>query len=153
METWQRRDPCLLIPAHSFLNSRVWHWFILLVCRYGGSPLGRISVDTWIDSSSCLPFPSPNFFMSSWTIDCLLSLPGVQLAIPWGTSGMREEKKVLKNTHAVHMTDTLWGGTKTATIGPWPSEPSTAAPGSSLCLSASSSAWIDRAKLVLGFNI
>lgn len=35
---------------------------------------------------------------------------------------MREEKKVLKNTQAVHMSDTLCGGTKTALVGP--SDPS-----------------------------
>lgn len=65
-----------------------------------------------------------------------------QLAIPWGTSGMREDKKVLKKTQTVHMTDTLWGGTKTADIDPCPSDSSSAAAAdSSLCLSASSSAW------------
>lgn len=30
---------------------------------------------------------------------------------------MREEKKDLKNTQAVHMSDTLCGGTKTAVLG------------------------------------
>lgn len=52
----------------------------------------------------------------------------------WGPSGMREEKKVLKNTQAVHMSDTLCGGTKTAVVGP--SDPSSGA--------ATSSAWKDR---------
>lgn len=68
------------------------------------------------------------------------SVIGGQLAIAWGTSGMREEKKVLKKTQAVHMTDTLWGGTNTAVICSCPSDPSTAAAGSSLCLSARSTA-------------
>lgn len=36
-----------------------------------------------------------------------VSILGCQLAIPWATSGMREEKNVLRNTQAVHMTDTL----------------------------------------------
>lgn len=68
---------------------------------------------------------------------------GCQLATPRGTSGTREEKKVLKKTQAVHMTDTWWGGTNTAVSCSSPSDPSPAA-GSSLRLSAASSGWRDR---------
>lgn len=67
---------------------------------------------------------------------------GRQLATPWGTSGISEEKNVLKKTQAVHMIDTRWGGTNTAVNCSSPSEPSPpAAAGSSLPPSAASSAW------------
>lgn len=38
---------------------------------------------------------------------CLSIVCGGQLATGWGSSGMREDKKVLKKTQTVHMMDTL----------------------------------------------
>lgn len=62
----------------------------------------------------------------------------------WGSSGMREERKLLKKTQAVNMMEKLWRGTNTAVIGLGPSDAAAAASSSWLPLSA----WKDRTQHV-----